>query len=791
MPDSSGISPFLLVTELDYRIAPPLHHTSFTPYIPRDLFTCSHVYLRVDRIRKPLEAPYQGPFKVLSRSSKCFTLLLPSGKHEVVSIDRLKPAILPSADPSPSLPPPPSASSPLASQQLLPSSSTPTPSSLQSLPAPSTSHPTPSPLPSAPSSTFHPPPSSPTATSTSSSAPTCSPMSLRSGKKNSSFTAGVQWCIPFACNRQWIFLSHASSSNSRFMAAIWKLLSSNREDLLLENLRPQNLDEERIEEEYEEGASEETEYRSQEVTEPCVSSMSTSYLQRRQRRSLDLSKRELGTFAGAKGYGKGNQNHTQTFLLASYIIKMPDDMNAQLDDPKTPLLEENPPANPPNDHLLNPPLTVGSVQNPPLTVGSVQNPPLTVGSVQNPPLTVGSAQNPPLTTGVHDTNNDSYALNVLLQQNADLIKSMSTLVQSLSLERKPRVIPPGKYKLGSGETLIQFFARFENYCDAMYPGSIEGRVSLLGTFLEGLALEVYKIITCTSLEYEEVKPVNVSSGETIPLFALRLAGLASRAFPENDVTKMPIVRQKFLKSLPQEVKSKVDNTLMAIETSLGVQIQWERLVAIVESSFPKDVPSNEDFAKARVEDITKLIPGSVQMGEVIPRVCCCQQSADRIGECYARVRSSVPTITEQTTPLSSQRERPPQQVGIEKELVHDQVVLVDAVPGLPRKVTIDPAMIHFHQNRAVMMIRNEDERPKKLKKGCKIGEIELLENLDPSIGLVEINDIEKGENQGWTPDRLMKDFKEPDLDWKQRKRIPIEVLKKILKTTIQYCGEDP
>ncbi|RXG54527.1 hypothetical protein Avbf_15219 [Armadillidium vulgare] len=50
----------------------------------------------------------------------------------------------------------------------------------------------------------------------------------------------------------------------------------------------------------------------------CLS-MSTSYLPKRQRRSLDLSRRELGTFAGAKGYGKRNQNHTQTFLLASFI----------------------------------------------------------------------------------------------------------------------------------------------------------------------------------------------------------------------------------------------------------------------------------------------------------------------------------------------------------------------------------------------------------------------------------------------------------------------------------------
>ncbi|RXG57467.1 hypothetical protein Avbf_03043 [Armadillidium vulgare] len=99
------------------------------------------------------------------------------------------------------------------------------------------------------------------------------------------------------------------------------------------------------------------------------------------------------------------------------------------------------------------------------------------------------------------------------------------------------------------------------------------------------------------------------------------------------------------------------------------------------------------------------------------------------------------------------------EVGLEKEFDYDQVVLVNAVPGLPKKVTIDPALIQFHQNRAVMMIKNEDEIPKKLKKGCKIREIELLEIQDPSIGLVEIQEMEKEENRGWTPDRLRQDFK--------------------------------
>ena len=67
-------------------------------YIPKDLNSCSKVWLRVDRVRKSLEAPYTGPYEVVSRHNKFFVLRLPQGESSV-SIDRLKVAKLP--DPVP------------------------------------------------------------------------------------------------------------------------------------------------------------------------------------------------------------------------------------------------------------------------------------------------------------------------------------------------------------------------------------------------------------------------------------------------------------------------------------------------------------------------------------------------------------------------------------------------------------------------------------------------------------------------------------------------------------------
>ena len=98
--------------ELDFRNLPNFHPFRSNSYMPKDLQTCTHVFVRTDRIRKALEAPYSGPFKVLQRMDRCFKIELRDGRTDVVSIGRLKPAFLPSpptstiSDVSPDVTPP-------------------------------------------------------------------------------------------------------------------------------------------------------------------------------------------------------------------------------------------------------------------------------------------------------------------------------------------------------------------------------------------------------------------------------------------------------------------------------------------------------------------------------------------------------------------------------------------------------------------------------------------------------------------------------------------------------------
>ncbi|GFW94161.1 retrovirus-related Pol polyprotein from transposon opus [Trichonephila clavipes] len=39
-------------------------------YVHKDLKSCSHVFIRIDRVKKALEPPYEGPYTVQKRSQR-------------------------------------------------------------------------------------------------------------------------------------------------------------------------------------------------------------------------------------------------------------------------------------------------------------------------------------------------------------------------------------------------------------------------------------------------------------------------------------------------------------------------------------------------------------------------------------------------------------------------------------------------------------------------------------------------------------------------------------------------
>nr|VZI36614.1 unnamed protein product [Spirometra erinaceieuropaei] len=86
------------------RTTPPRPSTSKS-YVDPNLLTCSFVFVRVDSVRRPLQQLYDGPFRVLSRKDKRFTIDR-GGRTDVVSIDRLKAAYIEPLPTSPTEQPP-------------------------------------------------------------------------------------------------------------------------------------------------------------------------------------------------------------------------------------------------------------------------------------------------------------------------------------------------------------------------------------------------------------------------------------------------------------------------------------------------------------------------------------------------------------------------------------------------------------------------------------------------------------------------------------------------------------
>ena len=68
------------------------HHIRSKPFVFKDLYTCTHVFLRDHAARRPLEQPYTGPHRIAERISERVFAVEVDGRRLNVSVERLKPA---------------------------------------------------------------------------------------------------------------------------------------------------------------------------------------------------------------------------------------------------------------------------------------------------------------------------------------------------------------------------------------------------------------------------------------------------------------------------------------------------------------------------------------------------------------------------------------------------------------------------------------------------------------------------------------------------------------------------
>lgn len=67
------------------------HNTCQSYFVQKELKDCSHVFVKRGAIKNKLQPPYDGPFEVVQRSEKYYTIKI-KNRNENVSVDRLKAA---------------------------------------------------------------------------------------------------------------------------------------------------------------------------------------------------------------------------------------------------------------------------------------------------------------------------------------------------------------------------------------------------------------------------------------------------------------------------------------------------------------------------------------------------------------------------------------------------------------------------------------------------------------------------------------------------------------------------
>ncbi|XP_078051774.1 uncharacterized protein LOC144477925 [Augochlora pura] len=76
------------------RPIPTAHHTRRKVFHHKDLYSCTHVFVRRDATKQPLQQPYSGPHPLVERiTDRVFAVDL-DGRTVNVTVERLKPAYL-------------------------------------------------------------------------------------------------------------------------------------------------------------------------------------------------------------------------------------------------------------------------------------------------------------------------------------------------------------------------------------------------------------------------------------------------------------------------------------------------------------------------------------------------------------------------------------------------------------------------------------------------------------------------------------------------------------------------
>ncbi|XP_011162834.1 uncharacterized protein LOC105197925 [Solenopsis invicta] len=76
----------------EIRARPVARHDKRKVFVHKTLYSCTHIFVRVDAVKKPLEPPYEGRFEIIKRITDTIFKIDVKGRRTNISTERLKPA---------------------------------------------------------------------------------------------------------------------------------------------------------------------------------------------------------------------------------------------------------------------------------------------------------------------------------------------------------------------------------------------------------------------------------------------------------------------------------------------------------------------------------------------------------------------------------------------------------------------------------------------------------------------------------------------------------------------------
>ena len=184
-----------------------------------------------------------------------------------------------------------------------------------------------------------------------------------------------------------------------------------------------------------------------------------------------------------------------------------------------------------------------------------------------------------------------------------------TRVYKRSYVEKKEVVKPEIFNIKGNTTLRDFFKTFEHYFGKKYSGDSNDKTQLLGTFLKEELLEVFTAKGGRAIGYPHMKDILLEhcknnirvdsksykkklfsearqlTNETVGVYAIRLTGLAEKAYSSDTKECARQLRTKFLASLPDSISEKVkdiERTLEATSSNHRKHLPFKKIIKIAE-----------------------------------------------------------------------------------------------------------------------------------------------------------------------------------------------------------------